>query len=228
MFEEFAPYIHFRTSNSFDSNIGLISTEDKKVLIDTGTGMHSESLQRDLDRLGTSFKDITDIVLTHSHIDHIGGVMAVLKESDPTIHLHKTEAEIINSGDMTLTLSSHFGVKLPPITIDNLLEEGDIITFGDVNLEVLHTPGHSLGSICLFEKSKSLMFTGDTMFPGGSFGRVDFPTGSPKQLVASLKRLSKINFEIALAGHLQPIRHDASRSARNSYQSAKMMFRIQS
>lgn len=226
MFDQIAPNIHFRTSSSFDSNIGLISSNKKVVLVDTGTGMHSNDLRRDLKNLGVSFSDVTDIVLTHSHIDHIGGVVAILEESDPAIHLHKSEAEMINSGNMDLTLSSHFGVKLPPIRIDKMLEEGDTVRFGEVSLEVLHTPGHSLGCVCMFEKSLSLMFTGDTMFPGASFGRVDFPTGSPEDLVASLKRLSEIDFEIALPGHMYPIKHDASKSAGNSYRSARMMFRI--
>ncbi|TFF68466.1 MBL fold metallo-hydrolase [Candidatus Thorarchaeota archaeon] len=226
MFEQIANSIFFRTSSSFDSNIGYISSGDRRALVDTGTGMHSDSVQRDLNRLGVSIEDITDILLTHSHIDHIGGVVGILKETNPTIHLHKSEAERINAGDMELTLSSHFGVKLPPMKIDNLLEEGDTVNLGDVTLEVLHTPGHSIGSICLFEKSQSLMFTGDTMFAGASFGRVDFPTGSPERLVASLKRLSEIDFEIALAGHMHPIKHNASRSAQSSYRSAKMMFRI--
>ncbi|MFX0107154.1 MAG: MBL fold metallo-hydrolase [Candidatus Hodarchaeota archaeon] len=208
-----------------DSNIAFIDGGERKVLIDTGTGIYTESLNRDLEKLGTSISELTDVILTHSHIDHIGGVAGILEQSKVKLHLHKSEADMINSGDMTLTLSYTFGVELPPFRIEGILEEGQTATFGDVDMKVYNTPGHSIGSICLHIEDFRLLFTGDTMFPGGSFGRVDFPTGSPKQLVESLRRISEIDFDIALPGHMNAIMGGATRHAKSSYDMAKTMFR---
>ena len=224
MFQHIVGPVFFRTSMGFDSNIILIKTDNRVVLVDTGTGMHASSIERELQSFGVTYEDVTDIVLTHSHIDHIGGVPAILKAGEPKIYLHKEEADRINSGDMTLTLASTFGAQLPPLRIDVALKEGDVLTFDDVKLHVYHTPGHSIGSICLHEKRLNLLITGDTMFPGGSFGRVDFPTGNPAALVASLKRIAELDFEIALAGHMNAITHDAKRSAMYSYEMARSMF----
>lgn len=225
MFERIVGQVHFLESTSFDSNIIYIDGGDLQVLVDTGTGLSAPLLDRDLRRLGTSADRITDVVLTHSHIDHIGGLIPILDSASPTIHLQREEAERINSGDMELTLADTFGGKLPPIRIDDLLEEGQVLTFGDVSLEVYHTPGHSIGSICLYSEDLSLMLTGDTMFPDGSFGRVDFPTGDPSKLVESLRRISEVDFEIALPGHMWAITQKAKMSARMSYEMARGWFR---
>jgi hydroxyacylglutathione hydrolase len=225
LFRQIAGPVYFRASNSMDSNIGFIDTGDAKILIDTGTGIYHRNLDMDLQSIGSSAEEITDIILTHSHIDHIGGVLPFLELQSPKLHLHRSEAELINSGNMMLTLGNTFGVDLPPFKIHNLLEENDIITFGDVHLRVYNTPGHSIGSICLHVEDLQLLFTGDTMFPGGSFGRVDFPTGSPKDLVLSLKRISEMDFEIALPGHMNAITSNAKYHAESSYKMAKSWFR---
>ncbi len=223
MFEKIIGPIYFRTSMSFDSNIIFINTDDRKVIIDTGTGVYADRVNAELQQVGGSFEEITDIVLTHSHIDHIGGVHPILQHTQPRIHLHQAEADRINSGDMSLTLGHTFGVDLPPLRIDSPMNEGDVLDFGEVKFRVLHTPGHSIGSVCLYDEDLGVICTGDTMFPGGSFGRVDFPTGDMRKLVASLKRISELDFEIALAGHMHAIVGNAKRSAQLSYRMAQGM-----
>ncbi|MBD3406716.1 MAG: MBL fold metallo-hydrolase [Candidatus Lokiarchaeota archaeon] len=226
LFDSITENIYFRTSNTFDSNIGLIKHEDHIVLIDAGTGMNHGRLKRDLNAVGIELKDITDIVLTHSHIDHIGGVLPILDESEVTIHLHKAEADRINNGDTSGTLSQNFGHDFPPITIKGILEEGSILDLGTIKLRVYHTPGHSTGSICLKVQDTPILFTGDTMFPGGSFGRVDFPGGDGKTLVKSLERITSLDFDIALPGHMNPLKHNGKKSAIASYQMAKSWFKV--
>ncbi|MFW9799149.1 MAG: MBL fold metallo-hydrolase [Candidatus Thorarchaeota archaeon] len=225
MFQQIAPGLYFLVSRSFDSNIIYIDAGEKQLLIDTGTGIYSENLNRDLEKVGSSLQSITDIILTHSHIDHIGGVAPIIHLGSPTLHLHKTEGDMINSGDMLLTLSNTFGVELPRMKVEGLLEEGDVVSFGDVDFKVYSTPGHSIGSICLHIEERGILITGDTMFSGGSFGRVDFPTGSPGQLVESLRRITELEFEIALPGHMNAIIGNAKRSAQMSYEMAQSMFR---
>jgi glyoxylase-like metal-dependent hydrolase (beta-lactamase superfamily II) len=111
--------------------------------------------------------------------------------------------------------------------IDNLLEEGQNLCIGNVCFKVYSTPGHSIGSICLHMEDQGILITGDTLFPGGSFGRVDFPTGNPQQLVASLKRITEWEFVIALPGHMNAITSNAKRHAESSYEMARTMFRYQ-
>jgi glyoxylase-like metal-dependent hydrolase (beta-lactamase superfamily II) len=226
MFQLIADSIYFRMSRSFDSNIVFLTSNGRQVLIDTGTGMYSDRLDGDLQKIGSSLSAITDIVLTHSHIDHIGGVARLLKEGTPKLHLMKAEAEMINSGDMSLTLASTFGTSLPQMKIDEVIEDKGIIEFGDIQLQAFNTPGHSIGSTCFRVLDSPIMITGDTMFPGGSFGRVDFPTGDPAALVKSLQLLSTMDFEIALPGHNAAIMQGGNHSASISYRTAKNWFRV--
>lgn len=226
VFDKIADSIYFLVSRSMDSNITFIQSGDHHVLIDAGTGMNYHALDKELQTLGSSLSKLTDIVLTHSHIDHIGGVIPIVEEGTPKIHLHKAEGEPINQGDMSQTLAGTFGVDLPPLKIEEFLEEGSILEFGDIKMEVYHTPGHSLGSICLMILGTGILITGDTLFPGGSFGRTDFPTGSEKDLVESLRRISKMSFQIGLPGHMHAMKLNAQKSAHSSYQMAKSMFRM--
>jgi len=226
MFDKIAESVYFLESRSFDSNITFIQSGDHHILIDAGTGMNYHALDKDLQALGSSLSQLTDIVLTHSHIDHIGGVIPILEEASPKIHLHKAEAEPINQGNMVQTLSDTFRVDLPPLKIEGILEEGSVLEFGNIKMKVAHTPGHSLGSICLDIIDTGILITGDTLFPGGSFGRTDFPTGDDRALVESLKRISEMSFEIGLPGHMQAMKSNAKISATKSYQMAKMMFRM--
>ena len=224
VFDMIADSIYFLESRSMDSNITFIKTGDRHILVDTGTGMNYYALDKQLQSLGSSISQITDIILTHSHIDHIGGVIPIVEEGNPRIHLHKAEAEPINRGDMSQTLAATFGVDLPPLKIESILEEGSILEFGDIKLEVYHTPGHSLGSICLMILDTGILITGDTLFPGGSFGRTDFPTGDEQALVESLRRITEMEFEVGLPGHMSAMKFNAKKSALASYQMAKSWF----
>ncbi len=227
MFDLIAPGVYIFVSRSFDSNIGFLDSGSSKVLIDTGTGVYSNQLQYALEQVGSSLESITDVLLTHSHIDHIGGVIPLLKEASPRIHLHKAEADLINSGDMSLTLGETFGSDMPPIKIEGLLEEGHTLELGNLKVKVLHTPGHSAGSVCYHIEEHGIVYTGDTMFSGGSFGRVDLPSGNPRKIVESLSRLASLdNFNTALPGHMGPVIGIAQLAANSSYQMAKDWFNV--
>ncbi len=226
VFDQIRESVFFLVSRSFDSNITFIKSNDHHILVDTGTGLYMEPLEKELHSLGSSLSSITDIILTHAHIDHIGGVVPILEVGSPKLHLHRAEAEPINRGDMSSTLSDTFGAELPPLRVEGILEEGSSLDFGEVKMRVYHTPGHSEGSITIELEDTGVLLTGDTLFSGGSFGRVDFPTGSPKKLVESLKRISEMKFDIALPGHMNAMKYNAKKSALTSYQIAKSMFRM--
>jgi glyoxylase-like metal-dependent hydrolase (beta-lactamase superfamily II) len=226
MLDQITENVYFILSRSFDSNIIYIKSSNHEVLVDAGTGLYASNLDKDLQTKGASLNSITDIVLTHCHIDHLGGVIPLLEAGSPKLYLHESEASRINNGDMSQTLGDTFGADLPPFKIDTKLNEGDLIDFGDVKLKVFHTPGHSSGSITMEILDTGILITGDTLFPGGSFGRTDFPDGDSRTLVDSLKRISEMDFDIGLPGHMNAMKYNAKHSAMKSYEMAKNWFRV--
>ena len=88
LFDKIADSIYFLVSRSMDSNITFIQSGDHHILVDTGTGMNYAALDKYLQNIGSSHSSITDIVLTHSHIDHIGGVIPLVESGSPKIHQH--------------------------------------------------------------------------------------------------------------------------------------------
>src|SRR3954468_8719395 len=125
------------------------------------------------------------IVSTHRHWDHIGdnAPLSAATGADIAAHLLDRHGLEDTSGAFMAPL------PIPPSVPAIDLAEGSRIRFGSIDLEVLHTPGHTEGSVCLLADNEGLLFTGDTLFAGG-WGRTDFPGGSADQLIDSLARLS--------------------------------------
>ena len=133
--------------------------------------------------------DVGAIFLTHGHYDHVGGVAALRKKyKDIPVYLHPEDA-----GKDTELMPTR---ALDPVT---LWRDGDVVMVGELQVEVLHTPGHSAGSVTL--RCQDVLFTGDTLFTQ-SVGRTDFPGGSQEALMASLKRLGELEGDYqVLPGH---------------------------
>lgn len=184
-------------SNTFDGNVFLI-IDEKTALVDTGAGMDDRIHRRVMDEIGSGKIDL--IINTHGHADHCGGNDYF---KDATVLAHAKEAKEMGEGGLHGTWYMR-GMKAS-VKVDTLLEEGELIELGRYNLRVLHTPGHTSGSICLLEEEVKALFSGDTLFPGGSFGRVDFG-GDRGEMIASLKRLSNLDFDLLLPGHGNIIR----------------------
>lgn len=149
--------------------------------------------------------EINDIVLTHCHFDHIAYVREIARICSAPVHIHRLDAPGLLSD--TLSLSMHFGASAPGHHPSRLLVEGDRV--GD--LLVLHTPGHTPGSICLLDEREHALFSGDTVFTDGGFGRFDFPGGSRADLLQSLDRLSSLEVEGLYPGHGSPVERGGRR-----------------
>jgi glyoxylase-like metal-dependent hydrolase (beta-lactamase superfamily II) len=191
--------IHQIGGYGFDSNIYLIKDE-QIALIDTGTGQNSDLVMQNLTRLGVRTREINLIINTHCHYDHIGGNRAFIEAAGCEVAIHELDAEPLRKADPTVTIARNFGVKLEPLKPLRELREGDRIELGALTLEVLHTPGHTRGSICLYERKQKALFSGDTVFCDG-IGRTDLPTSDRAAMASSLRRLAELDVEKLFPGH---------------------------
>ncbi len=179
--------------SDIDSNIYL--TDD--TIIDSGTGFNSMRLHSVLRMLNTDLEKIKQVINTHAHFDHIGGNGYFYNAK---ILIHENDAAILEAGDLERSNAGFFEGKLKPRKVDRNLKEGDIVS----NLKVIHTPGHSPGSICLYDEKRKILFSGDTVFSDG-VGRTDLAGGDPQALGESLEKLRKLNIEKILPGHGEPV-----------------------
>jgi hydroxyacylglutathione hydrolase len=136
------------------------------------------------------------IVSTHGHWDHIGDNAAVAEHTGASIAVHPLDRERLIDPQ---PLWAPF--PIPPSVPAVELAEGGEVRFGAIRLSVLHTPGHTEGSVCLLSSDDSLLLSGDTLFAGG-WGRVDLPGGSADELAASLARLAELEDHVRVVpGH---------------------------
>jgi glyoxylase-like metal-dependent hydrolase (beta-lactamase superfamily II) len=170
-----------------DTNCYLAWCEknDEAIIIDPADegGFISEKI------LELNLKPVA-IILTHGHFDHILGLLELkLNFPETPIMVHEADLFLIESVQKRAQHWLKMQVNPAP-KIDKLLKEGDQIKFGQEVLTVLHTPGHTPGSICLY--SDLVMFTGDTLFRDGAIGRTDLSYSSPKKIQLSLKKIKKL------------------------------------
>lgn len=168
------------------------SRSREAIAIDVATPSHAWIA----DELAARDWTLKLIVSTHGHWDHIGDNAAVADHTGAAIAVHPLDRERLTNPQ---PLYAPFEVvpSIPAVE----LAEGGVVRFGEISLHVLHTPGHTEGSVCLLERDEGLLFSGDTLF-AGAWGRTDFPGGDPEAMVASLARLTGLEDHIGVfPGH---------------------------
>lgn len=125
------------------------------------------------------------IYLTHCHGDHIGGVQELKERYGGKIVIERKDAENILNPDVSLT--TYIGFPNLTIEADSRVDDGDLLHLGDLEFQVLYTPGHTEGGSCLYCESEKLLFSGDTLFRG-TWGRTDVPTGSFEDIINSITK----------------------------------------
>lgn len=165
-----------------------------KILIDPGHAMHFDHVLDGLAELGIELSDIGLLICTHAHPDHIEA--AQLFKGGPTkIAMHQMGWQLIENFGKMIDPNMNVEVFRPDI----FLGEGEFAE-GDTSLEVIHTPGHSPGSISLYWPEKNALFSGDLIFKDG-IGRTDIPGGDGSQLKQSIRRAAQIEPDYLLPGH---------------------------
>ncbi len=194
-------------NSPYDANAYLV---DSSILVDVGMDAVSIILQ-----LGKYTRQLKTIILTHCHYDHSGGAGEVAKAFGAKIAIHEEDAGLL--GNANASAASLFGEKMPSIVPDILLKGGEI--FG--GFEVIHTPGHTPGGICLYNPASRSLFSGDTVFQDGSFGRTDLYGGNTQKLIESIKKLSTLDVNVMYPGHGDIVASEADEQIKFSLMMAR-------
>ncbi|ASJ12783.1 MBL fold metallo-hydrolase [Thermococcus thioreducens] len=204
---EIPPHTVMLRGIGWDSNVYLVKNGSEVLIVDTGTGINWHVYTEIWEREGY-LNGVKRIVIfnTHEHFDHIGGNVALKrwlegKGMEVPFAAHEVTAKTLERGDDYIILAYSYGMKFEPQKVDIRLKDGDELRIGSLRLELIHTPGHTAGSSCLYlDDEVKIMFTGDTLF-NGTVGRTDLPTGNGWKLQESLERLLEYEVEFGLPGH---------------------------
>ncbi len=180
---------HF-TVGAFAENPYLLWCSDTMQAIIVDPGGEADMLWQ---AIGDAGVRLQAIVLTHAHLDHVGAVTAIRERAHVPVYLHPADDDLLA---MAPEQGRRFGMRIEPVApADHALAHGDVIDVGNIAFTVLHTPGHSPGSVCLYAADEHTLIAGDTLFRR-NVGRTDLPGGSWTQL------------EQAIHMHLWPLPDD--------------------
>ena len=198
-----------------EGNVYLI-IDEVAALIDAG--MDAEATMRNVEKL-VDPGEIEFIILTHCHHDHTAGVPALKAATGAKVLIG--EGEVCDLGDDVATGSYQYGDDPAEFGIDGTLEEGDVINLGEWALSVIGTPGHSPGSISLYEPRAKVLFSGDTLLPHGNIGRTRRSGETVRELVRSVERLASLEVRVLYPGHMEPTDEDVGEQIKTSLEFAR-------
>ncbi|MEN6624067.1 MAG: MBL fold metallo-hydrolase [Smithella sp.] len=182
-----------------DAAIYLIDFADDLIMIDAGAGRSTNKIIQNIQMLGFNAGKVSNLILTHCHIDHIGSAPFFQKKYNTKIIIHELDAPAVEKGDSTRTAANWYGTTFPPTKVDRKLQGAEeILQFGSEKLYCLHTPGHTPGSISLYldRDGKRVLFGQDIHGPfHKSFG------SDIKAWRKSMQLLLDLNADILCEGH---------------------------
>jgi len=211
-----------------NGNVYVMTRGEELAVIDTGMPKSAGKIVDYVRAIGRQPSSISKILLTHCHIDHVGGAHELKELTNAKVAIHEEDADFV-AGRRVLPRPrgitgslfggvSHF-VGFTPVQPDMILKENDKIA----GLSVIHTPGHTPGSISLLDQERSLLFVGDTL--RFSEGRISGPperfTADMERTMQSIEKISKLDFDVMLSGHGEPLMPNASDRVREFCASLK-------
>jgi glyoxylase-like metal-dependent hydrolase (beta-lactamase superfamily II) len=194
---------------------------DELVLVDAGTPLHVGMIVRGIESAGRMIGDVGDIVITHQHIDHAGGLAGLAARTGATVNVHSLDAPEIVAGRPSRSAYGHNlitrivapgskAMKLPPVEIDHEVVDGEVLA-GTLGIEVIHTPGHTAGHCAyLWPAHGGVLFVGDAF--ANWFGRLGpAPLAEDwDQARESARKLSELDFSTVVFGHGSVLRDGAA------------------
>jgi glyoxylase-like metal-dependent hydrolase (beta-lactamase superfamily II) len=186
-------------TSSDDAAIYLIDFQETLAMIDAGAGNSSSQIVHNIEMLGFEPADVSTLILTHCHIDHIGSACFFQKQYGTQIMIHELDAGALEKGDSLKTASNWYGTSFPPMNVDRKLRGAEeVLTFGGEALHCLHTPGHTPGSISLYldRGGKRILFGQDIHGPFHKAFGSDINAWKK-----SMKTLLALNADILCEGH---------------------------
>lgn len=181
-------YIQTLPLGDLQTNCYLISKEESGPLVVIDPGGDADMIVQAI-----AGREVAAVLLTHGHFDHTGALHAF---SEVPIYIHSLDKPMLT--DSHFSFGSFAGDHRPRPDASHLVAEGDVLHLAGLEIKVLHTPGHTRGSVC-YQVGEEL-FTGDTLFKG-DYGRTDLPGGSEEQMRASLRRLFTLSGSKVHPGH---------------------------
>lgn len=183
-------------------NCSIFGDENTReaIVVDPGDGADLTRIQAVLQRHSLTVKAI---YITHAHIDHIGGAAKLKALTGAPVYMHAHDQQLYDHLD---DQAAWIGIAPPTrAAIDTPAREGDTLRLGETEFHILHTPGHTQGSTCLFIPAEQLLVAGDTLFHG-SIGRTDLPGGDGRQILSSIhtKLLTLPGDTRVICGHDRP------------------------
>lgn len=173
--------LQLNTALGEPTNCYIVEDEETKETMVIDPGGEPEKVINMLDALG--IEELKYIYLTHCHGDHFGGILELKNNKGGKILIHREDAEGLYNPSISLTY--YIGMDDIELEADSRVDDNDIIHLGNIELKVIHTPGHTKGGSCLYNKEQALLFSGDTLFKG-TWGRTDLPTSSFPDIIASI------------------------------------------
>jgi metallo-beta-lactamase class B len=216
------PYPPFRIAGNlyyvgtYDLACYLITTSQGNILINTGLAASASQIKNNIETLGFRFADIKILLTTQAHYDHMGAMAAIKKTTHAQLMVDEKEADVLATGGSSDYALGHYGTSFKPVKPDRLLHDGDTIQLGNMQLVMLHHPGHTKGS-CSFlftikddqRSYKVLIANLPTIVTQESFADITSYPGIAADYAYTFKAMKNISFDIWLASHASQFKlHD--------------------
>ena len=208
--DDFMPDAHaYVLGKPFSQNLSLI---------DTGLIRKGSYKVQSIQKAGIELSSIKRIIMTHTHLDHIGCLTEILKQMPwAELWMHSLEADSLEKGDERTVYGMEmfkgmcqlqFGLKPGAFKfqVNRKLQGGETLDLGDTLWEVIHIPGHSIGSIGLYHRPMKILIPGDVVYADYAIGRFDLFSADSSELKKSLMRLAELEVDFLLPGHNQIVK----------------------